>query len=95
MGRNFEESLCHAEAAMRLKARNPQYRLALVGLLHYSKHFSEARGALEPLLRSETSDGYAVAAESLQDMIEEAISRKRALEGLVNSSRPPEKEPPK
>ncbi len=33
MGRNFEESISHAEAVLRLKARNPQYRLALVGLL--------------------------------------------------------------
>jgi len=93
LGRGFEEGIPHAEAAIRLEPSNPQYRLALVGLLFYSKRLSEARAALEPLLTTETADGYRGSAESLRDMIEESISRKQSLEDLVNSSRPPEKAP--
>ena len=87
LGRGFEEGIPHAEAAIRLEPRNPQYLLALVGLLFSSKRFSEARVALEPLLTAETEDGYKGTAESLRDMIEESISRKQSLEDLVNRSR--------
>jgi tetratricopeptide (TPR) repeat protein len=88
----FEEGISHAEAAVRLVPANPQYRLALAGLLFYSKHLPEARTALEPLLRNETGNEHRSAAESLRDMIEDAISRKRSLEGLVNSNGSKEKE---
>jgi len=94
LGRGFEEGIPHAEAAIRLEPSNPQYLLALVGLLFSSKRFSEARVALEPLLTTETEDGYKGTAESLRDMIEESISRKQSLENLVNSSRLPQSKEP-
>jgi tetratricopeptide (TPR) repeat protein len=90
MGRDFEEGISHAEAATRLEPGNPQYRLALAGLLFYSKRLPEARAALEPLLGNGTDDRYRSTAESLRDMIEDAISRKRSLEGLVDRNRPTE-----
>jgi hypothetical protein len=87
LGRSFEEGIPHAQMAIGLEPDNPQYVLALVGLLFYSKRFSEARAALEPLLKSETAEGYKSTAESLRDRIEESISDKRAMESTL-------KEPP-
>ncbi len=94
LGRGFEEGIPHAEKAIRLEPGKPQYVLALVGLLFYSKRFSEARAALEPLLKAETGDGYKSAAESLRNMIEESISRKRSLDALVNSEPPTQQKEP-
>ena len=94
LGRAFEEGIPHAEAALRLEPGNPQYRLALAGLLFYSKKLAEARAALEPLLTAETGDGYKGTAASLRDTIEESISRKRALDALVNSDPPPQQKNP-
>ena len=95
LGRGFEEGIPHAEKAIRLEPGKPQYVLALVGLLFYSKRFSEARAALEPLLKAETGDGYKSAAESLRNMIEESISRKRSLDALVNSEPPTQQKEPR
>jgi tetratricopeptide (TPR) repeat protein len=83
LGRGFEEGIPHAEVAIRLEPGKPQYQLTLVGLLFYSKKLTEARAALEPLLTADSEDGYKASAESLRDMIEESISRKRSLEDLV------------
>ena len=83
LGRGFEEGIPHAEVAIRLEPGKPQYQLALVGLLFYSKKLAEARAALEPLLTADTEDGYKASAESLRDMIEDSINRKRSLEDLV------------
>lgn len=94
LGRAFEESIPHAEAALRLEPGNSQYRLALAGLLFYSKKLAEARAALEPLLIAETEDGYKGTAESLRDMIDESISRKQALDALVNSDPPTQQKEP-
>ena len=94
LGRGFEEGIPHAETAIRLEPGNPQYVLALVALLFYSKRFSEARAALEPLLKSETADGYKSTAESLRDRIEESMRRKQSLEDLVNNGPPALKAPP-
>jgi tetratricopeptide (TPR) repeat protein len=94
LGRAFEEGIPHAEAAIRLEPGNPQYVLALVGLLFYAKRFSEARAVLEPLLTAATDNGYKSTAEAMRDMIEESISRKRSLEDLVNPSRPPQPKEP-
>ena len=88
LGRGFEEGIPHAEVAIRLEPDKPQYVLALAGLLFYSKRFTEARAALEPLLTAATAEGYKGPAESLRDMIEESISRKRSLEDLLNHDRP-------
>jgi tetratricopeptide (TPR) repeat protein len=94
LGRSFEEGIPHAETAIRLEPANPQYVLALVGLLFYSKRFSEARAALEPLLKSETAGGYKSTAESLRDRIEESISDKRAMDVLVNADPPTQQKEP-
>jgi len=77
-----------------LEPGKPQYVLALAGLLFYSKRFSEARAALEPLLTAETAEAYKGPAESLRDMIEESINRKRSLEDLVNDGRPAQPKEP-
>ena len=94
LGRGFEEGIPHAEAAIRLERHKPEYQLALVGLLFYSKKFSEARAALEPLLTADTADGYKASAESLRDMIEDSINRQRSLEVLVNHGRPAQPKEP-
>ena len=93
-GRDFEGGIAHAEAAINLDPHNPQYVLALAGLLFCSKRFAEARAALEPLLTTETQDGNKGSAESLRNMIEESITHKRALEDLVNGDPPANKKDP-